>query len=266
MGESLYPRLKGKWNPVVQVLKGAFLTTVLVPSYAAPLLGLKGIDAFRYLLIISILGGGLYLTRFKAILYILVGAACLLTFVVLYTPLVPGMTSLLMTEDPVEKADVIVVLGTYVSDTGYLSNEGMNRLLRGIELARAGYASTILMAAYAKGNPTPDLDLANLAPLLAGINLVTAATSENTFDESQAVIQYLQKSGNTKVLLVTSPLHTRRTKAVFQRAGVPALVVPCPQRDNNLSRLAEPRHRWAAFWSCLYESLGLLVYWSQGII
>lgn len=242
------------------------MSTLLIPTYGASLLGSKGIDAFRFLFPLVVLSGLLYLTRLRVILWFLVGAACILTFVVIYTPLVPTMVNFLIEDDPLEKADAIVVLGTYVSDSGYLSNEGMNRLLRGIELAQKGYASTIITAAYAIGAPTPELDRANLAPLLVGINLVTAASSENTFDESRAVIEYLQKSGSKKIILVTSPLHTRRTKAVFQRAGVSALVSACPQRDNNLSRLNEHRYRWGVFWNCLYESLGLFFYRSQGLI
>lgn len=251
---------------LLQFLKGAILATLLVPSFASSLLGLKGIDAFRLLVPIACLSGLFYLTRLKAMVWALAGAACLLTLVILFTPLVPGMVDYLTEEDPPEKVDAIVVLGTYVSDSGYLSNEGMNRLLRGIELAREGYAPTLITAAYAKGAPTPELDRANLAPLLAGINLVTAASCENTFDEGQAVIEYLHKSGSKKVLLVTSSLHTRRTKAVFQRAGVDALVVPCPQRDNSLSRLDEPRFRWGVFWGCLYETMGLLLYRTRGMI
>lgn len=251
---------------LIQFVQGVVLATLLVPTYAATLLGMKGIDAFRFLVPIAFLSGLLFLTRLRGILWILVFTASLLTFVVLYSPLVPGMVGLLLEEDPPEQVDAIVVLGTYVSDSGFLSNEGMNRLLRGIELAREGYASTLITAAYSKGAPTPDRDRANLEPLLVGINLVTAASSENTFDESRAVIQYLQKCGSKKILLVTSPLHTRRSKAVFQRAGVLALVVPCPQRDNSLTRLNEPRYRWAVFWGCLYETLGLILYRSQGMI
>ncbi len=253
-------------NHLIQFTKGFLLTTLLIPTFGTSLLAMKGIDSLRFLLPIAILGGLIYLTRFKAVLWALVFAACLLTFVIIYTPLVPVMANFLMDEDPLEKADAIAVLGTYVSDSGFLSNEGMNRLLHGIHLAREGYASTLITSAYAIGEPTPERDLANLAPLLEGINLVTAATSENTFDESQAVIQYLQKSGSKKILIVTSPLHTRRTKAVFQRAGVRVLVVACPRRDNNLTRLDEPRFRWILFWNCLYETVGLLVYRSQGMI
>jgi uncharacterized SAM-binding protein YcdF (DUF218 family) len=249
-----------------EFVKGFLLTILLIPTFGAPLLGAKGIDAFRFLFPIAVVSGLLYMTRLRVILWVFIVVACSLILVVIYTPLVPSMVHFLIEDEPLEKADAIVVLGTYVSDSGYLSNEGMNRLLRGIELAHQGYASTIITAAYAVGTPTPELDRANLSPLLAGITLVTAASCENTFDESQAVIEYLRKSGSKRVLLVTSPLHTRRSKAVFMRAGVPVRVSACPPRDNSLSRLDERRYRWGVFWGCLYETLGLLLYRSQGMI
>jgi uncharacterized SAM-binding protein YcdF (DUF218 family) len=95
--------------------------------------------------------------------------------------------------------------------------------------------------------------------------LVAPGLVFNTHDEALAVARLLRERGlRGGVLLVTSPLHTRRGAATFAAAGVEVRAVPAIETSYDLDELATPDDRLRAFGAAAHERIGLLVYRWRG--
>jgi uncharacterized SAM-binding protein YcdF (DUF218 family) len=67
-----------------------------------------------------------------------------------------------------------------------------------------------------------------------------------------------------RILLVTSPTHSRRALLTFRRAGLDAVSVPCRETRYYLEDPRLPGDRLRAFSDALYEIIGLQVYRLRG--
>ncbi len=131
---------------------------------------------------------------------------------------------LVNTQDP-QKAGMIVVIG---------GDWFGNRILKGAELAKAGYAPKVLVSGngYLYGSYESDVavqfavnhgyDAQFFVPFHHPVN--------STREEAEAVIPELRRRGVKKYILVTSEFHTRRAGNIFRKAGpdLQMVVVACP--------------------------------------
>lgn len=84
-----------------------------------------------------------------------------------------------------------------------------------------------------------------------------------TYDEATSALEYVRKHGAARLLVVTSPYHTRRTllsfRKVFRGSGVEAGVVPATATSP-----AAPGTWWLHRYDrsyVMYEWSGILFYW-----
>jgi uncharacterized SAM-binding protein YcdF (DUF218 family) len=97
--------------------------------------------------------------------------------------------------------------------------------------------------------------------------IVLESDSKNTRDEAMIVKQMLAARGVTDFVLVTSPLHMRRSMLTFQRVGLhpipsPSLLVPETSRTR---AWLLPSDLWLQIGdSAIYEWLARVYYWSRG--
>ncbi|WP_414656353.1 YdcF family protein [Deinococcus sp. VB343] len=191
------------------------------------------------------------------------GAAALLTAFCLLTPVLRGPLSALIVSQPPVKADAIVVLGGGVRcGTDALSGSSFSRLMRGLELWQAGYAP-ILTVSEQSGligeKDCPKISVLQNAQIAAlyGKNEPPTLTLSNvttTRDEAARVRDFARERGWQRVLLVTSPWHSRRAQALFRGYGVTAVSVPSQETGFDLT-LPTPGDRLAALRVMLYEGL-----------
>jgi uncharacterized SAM-binding protein YcdF (DUF218 family) len=138
-----------------------------------------------------------------------------------------GMGSILIVADPLQKADAIVVL----------SGGDENRIQEAIKLYEEEYADTIILtetgaflekynAEYSKEQR---LVLLN-AGIPSGAIRITPRTASSTRDEAKDVRDLVQSLDALKVIVVTDPYHTLRTRMiwdeVFGSTGIKIIVRP----------------------------------------
>ena len=96
--------------------------------------------------------------------------------------------------------------------------------------------------------------------------LVVVGPVANTRDEARLVAGLAAERGFRTILLVTSPTHTRRAAAAFEKKGLAVVVSPSVETRFDLETLDDPDDRVKAFGNLLHERLGLLVYRLRGDI
>jgi uncharacterized SAM-binding protein YcdF (DUF218 family) len=97
--------------------------------------------------------------------------------------------------------------------------------------------------------------------------IISETTSRNTREEAAAVSDILRARGLTRVVLVTSPLHMRRSMAVFARAGVrpvPAIAPLTTERRALGYSLVPSLAGLFQSDAVVYEWAALGYYWSRG--
>ncbi|KQR27801.1 hypothetical protein ASF71_04135 [Deinococcus sp. Leaf326] len=181
----------------------------------------------------------------------------------LLTPVLRGpLNALTVSQLPV-RADAVVVLGAGVQcGAGTLEATSLTRLVRGLELWRAGYAPTVTVSQQSgligphECAKMSDLERAHIAALYpaGGPEVLTLRTVTTTRDEAARVGAYARERGWRRVLIVTSPWHARRTQALFRAQGVDAVSVPAPESRFDYG-LLYPHDRLAALRVLLYEGL-----------
>jgi uncharacterized SAM-binding protein YcdF (DUF218 family) len=133
--------------------------------------------------------------------------------------LLAAVGNFLVVDDPVEPADAIVVLAARES-----------RAREAAALYHRGLAPTILLAqARGRRDEQARVLLTGGVPETA-IARLTRLTG-NTRDELEADFEYAQAQGFRRLILVTSPYHTRRVSLTWQRVArgrLPASVHATP--------------------------------------
>ncbi|HVW84591.1 MAG TPA: YdcF family protein [Bryobacteraceae bacterium] len=120
----------------------------------------------------------------------------------------------LVNSEPPQKADMIVVLaGDYLG----------NRILKGAQLARDGYAAKVLVSNGGKLYGTYEsllaIDFAVRHGYPREMFIPVDYPAVSTVDEARRMIPHLRTLGVHKFLLVTSPSHTARAFRIFRRAA-----------------------------------------------
>jgi uncharacterized SAM-binding protein YcdF (DUF218 family) len=163
----------------------------------------------------------------------IVGATTILGLgLAMFTP-VPNVVGHRFAVPPdVRPADAIVVLGASINRDGSLGDSSLRRALTGIRLYRRGLAPRIAFLglyteAGTRARLAVDLGVERSA-ILADHNEPT------TRDEASRMRVVLgDRLGAKTVLLVTDPMHMRRARALFQRAGFD--VRPAPTDEGLIS-------------------------------
>ena len=194
-----------------------------------------------------------------------VGAALLVAglLVCLVTPVLRGPLAALTLRDTPVKADAVVVLGGGVQcGTRALESSSLTRLVTGLKLWREGFAPVLTVSEQSglvgeancpKMSVLEREYIRTLYPM-DGPEVLTLRNVTTTRDEAQRVSEYAKKRGWQRVLLVTSPSHSRRAAGLFASYGLNVVSVPAPEIrfDETLPR---PADRLYALRVLLYEWL-----------
>lgn len=199
----------------------------------------------------------------------LVGLALLMALTI-WTPLPSWIHQQLTVDDGPGQADAIVVLSA--STTAATMNvRSLERFAHGVALLHEGRAPTIVFTGAPRhgvnyfNTMAPDLmkrlglDTTRVTPF-AGL---THPPAYNTYGEAQAIAAMAQTHGWQRIILVTSPTHTRRAKATFEKAGLSVLSSPCPTDTQPFTGMSALR-RLEAVRPAMREIVGLLTYRLRG--
>jgi uncharacterized SAM-binding protein YcdF (DUF218 family) len=214
--------------------------------------------------VVGLLGGHRAILGVDALL-------ALVYVVVAYTPVMSRLAPRWVRSDPVPAtADAIVVLSAAVLSDSALNVYGTERLLTGLELFQRGVAprlfTTHVESEYPGGRRSSTPDQARLIALggaSAGWTVLDSVA--DTRDEALRTAAKLG-TGGRRIVLVTSPMHTRRACATFETVGFTVACYPARGRFASTWRPLVARDRIAAFADYIYECLGIIKYrWKRWV-
>jgi uncharacterized SAM-binding protein YcdF (DUF218 family) len=220
----------------------------------------------------AIVGAILGVTRLRPMLWIGAGLLALLCIVVGYTPLVGALAGPLTRHDPVPPhVDAIAVLSMGITPDGLMRSETLDRFLSGLELARSGASSSLMVSRerrkFGDTVVSDSSDLERVEILLGGpisINFVDSIFTTRT--EALQMKALAQRNHWRTIAVVTSPMHSRRACATFEAVGFVVVCVPARVRNSGLAPRSSAEARLHSFQSWLYESFATDTYRRRGWI
>ncbi|MBE0699158.1 MAG: YdcF family protein [Anaerolineaceae bacterium] len=142
--------------------------------------------------------------------------------------LLRGAGAFLITGDPLERGDAVVVLG----------GGGEQRVVEAVRLVQERYGLWLIVTEPGEVVPGegPGSEVFRWVAILEGISpdviLITTKTARNTYEEAEAVLDTMRKHKLNSIIVVTDPFHTQRTrlifKSVFTGSGLTVRIHPIP--------------------------------------
>lgn len=213
----------------------------------------------------ALLGTLLWPTRGRRLLIVLTLALAIAWLLAAFTPLTRLMVTGLVRRDPVRAADAVFVLSSDVQPDGEFTATAESRLLHGLELIGEGRTGRLVLSEL----PPPKRPYAEAARALVGRlgltpEVLTVGPVRTTRDEAVAVGRLYRERGWHGLLLVTSPLHSRRASLAFEHEGIAVVSSPAAETRYDLEGLDRADHRLQAFGAALHERVGLWAYRRRG--
>jgi uncharacterized SAM-binding protein YcdF (DUF218 family) len=170
---------------------------------------------------------------------------------------------------PTASPDAVVVLSASVNRDGALDVSGAERLLSGLDVFRRTHARVLITTRVehrARSRTiTSDTDQRRVIALAADTSVWRiVAPVHTTHDEALRSAELLAPASARPIVVVTSPLHTRRACATFEAVGFRVACVPSEERRYAAYALSGPVDRLRAFFDLLYERLGMIEYRARG--
>ncbi len=231
-------------------------------------LDLPALISFEYareplVLLVALLGGVLGLTRWRSWFAGSVAVLALLWVTVAFTSLSSWLAHGLARQELEEPADAVFVSFAGLPPGAQRMTEAHNRALHGAELLARGKVKTLVAA---ESPSLPSLNL--LRDLVSRLGLetepVSAGRADTTREEAVAVASLARRRGWKLLLVVSSPLHSRRVCAALEKEGVTVVSTPSLENRFNIEELNTAADRLAAFGSVMHERLGFWVYARRG--
>jgi uncharacterized SAM-binding protein YcdF (DUF218 family) len=211
------------------------------------------------------LGAALAATRLRPVLVAGTAALALLWCVVAITPISGWLSKGLTRIETAETADAVFVSLSSVRPGAQGPAEVRNRLFHGLALLGRGKAPRLLLCESAG---VRGVSMARDLMEAAGVTteLVVLPRAENTREEAQAVATLARSRSFKLILLVTSPIHSRRASAALEKEGLTVVSSPSAETRFDLATLDTWNDRLTAFGTVMHERLGLFVYARRGWI
>jgi uncharacterized SAM-binding protein YcdF (DUF218 family) len=234
---------------------------------------LFGGPGYKWIPIAALAGSLLGLTRRRRLLFAAAAGLAVVLAVIAYTPAIRRPTRALIRSDAVgaRAVQAVVVLSGGITTDGHLRPQVVDRMLTGLALIRRGVASTLIVSRDRSGvrghAVTSDADQQRLIGLLERpVRLLIVDSVASTRDEAVRMRALARSLHITSVAVVTSPTHTYRACATFEKAGFVVTCVPSESREVALGTLRGATDRVLAFQRWLYEWAALARYRASGWI
>lgn len=214
---------------------------------------------------IAAVGALVWVTRLRSGAIVGTGLLAALWLAVVFTPLTRWLARDLVRRDPVVEADAIYVLSSGIQADSELTSVAMSRLVHGLELLASERAPRLIVAdlpdQYASYGPITRQMMASLG--VEG-ELIVLGPVTRTRDEAVIVAALFRERGFERLILVTSPTHSRRASATFEREGLTVLSSPSVETQWDLETLERSDDRVGGFGAVLHERVGLQYYRLRG--
>lgn len=213
----------------------------------------------------AIVGAAMWRTRLRWLLAAGVIALAAVWLVVAFTPLGLWLAKDLTRRDPLQPADAVYILGSSVQKDGEPTGEAMSRLLGGLALLQQGMAPMLVVSELPPPYPSHSQACRRIMDGLSMEQpILSAGETRNTRTEAVAVGDLYRDRGWKRVLVVTSPIHSRRACAAFEKEGMEVVCSPSIEMDFDLESLEKPDDRLESFGPIMHEIVGFWVYGRRG--
>ena len=150
-----------------------------------------------------------------------------------------------------------------------MTQQGLDRTLSAVELVRRGIAPVLVLTREERARrrrASFSRKRSTATRCTCGVSgVVTTGRVMSTHDEALQVAEIARSRGWKHIVLVTSPFHSRRACATFEKTGLVVSCAPSDSRDIAVKRLKYPHDRIGAFGMWLYETAGTLRYRQRGL-
>jgi uncharacterized SAM-binding protein YcdF (DUF218 family) len=212
-------------------------------------------------------GALLWPTRARAVVAAIVCALSAVWLAVAFSPACAYLARGLVRREAPRTADAVFVLSSNMQPDGDPTPAALARLVHGLELIGEGHSEVLVLSEIrSDGDAYATLARTLLAHLKLHAEVVVIGPVVNTHDEAVDMARLAQERGWKRILLVTSPIHTRRASATFERAGLEVVSSPCAETRYDLEGLHHPSDRLTAFGHLAHERVGLWIYRWRGWI
>ena len=184
-------------------------------------------------------------------------------FLVFFTPFSNYLAQPLVILPQIEKGEAILVLSGGSYDNGQLSSFSLERTVQAVKLYREGWAKKIIFSG--KGGFDDALAMRELA-LSLGVekeNILVDNQAASTYENILFFSATAKENDFKKILLVTSPIHLRRSLLIAEKISPEIEFLPAsfPSYD---SFRRHPLDRLILFWFTAREYLGILREYFRG--
>jgi len=197
----------------------------------------------------------------------LLGAYLLVAMTPIMTPI--GEHWMRVDSLPADTLDAVIALSAGVKSDSALNAVAADRLIGALELMRQGHGRRLVTTRQrdVKGRRTIDSDtdqrrLISLASLEGTWTVVDSV--HTTREEAVRSAAVLLPAGARSIIVITSPMHTRRACAVFEGVGFRVVCRAARERDFVTNHPAGNRDRLAALRAYGYEVMGMVKYRAKG--
>jgi len=218
----------------------------------------------------ALLGAVLALTRAAVVLWVgtavALGVFCIVALTGFTTTVLPRKALLRSDPLPRTSVDAVVVLSGGITSDSLLMSEALDRLLTGLALMRDSVAPLLVVTQPRRtdhGTAAPDQARLR-ALIMRPFPMLTVDSVRTTRDEAIRAWRLLSPRGATRVAVVTSPLHTLRACATFERVGFTVSCIAAVSRAYSTDRATTPDERLTLFRAWLYERAALVEYRARG--
>lgn len=204
------------------------------------------------------------------VLWLVNGVLVSTLMLVMYTPIVTPFVARFVRADLPGNApvDAVLVFSGSLTDDGRINGQALDRLLTAMAVAKQRRISELALSVVVQErqpSASSEADQRALVALAAPeLSLRLVSNVHSSRDEALAFAALARTHGWTRVLVVTSPMHTQRACASVEQMGLMVECRPAEARDFSLRSLQYGENRRLAFQEVVYETLATVLYRSRG--
>lgn len=198
--------------------------------------------------------------KWQKYLFVFSSVIIVLIIAIEITPLNDLLALPLIHKDPLEKREVIIVLGGGIKKDGSLTKQTAERTREGLAIFQKDYAEKMIFTGgQAKNRNWPESEkMRDYALSLGnnGENIIAEINSKNTYENAVNSLEIMANQGLKNALIITSPYHTRRACLIYNKLKAEITCVPV---ENKLIKQLNPWEKIQYFRGLIRE-YGAIVY------
>ena len=194
--------------------------------------------------------------------------SCILLYFLLFnTPFLWFLASPLKISETPQKADVILVFGGGVGETGSPGKSTIERARYAAELYKQGYSNKILFSSgYAYTyNDAENMKLFAVSMGVPEKDILLEQRANSAYENVLFSKQLLDKHHQDSIILISSPYNMRRVQLVFKKLDNNIKVIYAPVQDSQFYNRSNGI-KLEQIKAVIHEYLGIIYYLVKGYI